>query len=309
MMKKLLLANLPEKLAAVIISLLMWQVVLRIEQPVTSRQFENIPVSYLQPKGNLFVTQKRTSIHVDAQALLSGGEAIERDAIIATVDLTDAKAGRHVFPVQMTYTGSTTTRVELIPRPRQIEVVIEEWVERTLEVTATTTGAWDLYRPGSITVTPTTVRVSGPESQIALAMQARVEINLSTVEPGSSSQAPVQILTETGAPLELTVDPSTVSVRVKPVALPPSKNVIVEPNWAGTPPFGYRIAGYEILPNQIRVMGDAETLERLASIYTSPIDISGLKESRTITVSLALPSGVRSDTARVEVRIRVEPSG
>ena len=56
-MKKLLLANLPEKLAAITISLLMWQVVLRIEQPVTSRQFENIPVSYLPPKGNLFVTK------------------------------------------------------------------------------------------------------------------------------------------------------------------------------------------------------------------------------------------------------------
>ncbi len=308
-MKKLLLANLPEKLAAITISVLMWQIVLRIEQPVTSRQFENIPVSYLLPKGNLFVTQKRTSIHVDAQALLTGGEAIERDAIIATVDLSSAKAGRHVFPVQMSYTGSTTTRVELNPRPRQIEVVLEEWVERTLEVTATTTGAWDLYRPGSITVTPTTVRISGPESQIALAMQARVEINLGSVEPGSSSQAPVQILTETGAPLELTVDPSTVSVRVKPVALPPSKNVVVQPNWTGTPAFGYRIASVEILPNQIRVMGDAETLERLASVNTSPIDITGIRENRTFTIGLALPSGVRSDTERVEVRIRLEPSG
>src|SRR5687767_1339970 len=155
MMKKLLLANLPEKLAAIIISLLMWQIVLRIEQPVTSRQFENIPVSYLPPKSTLFITQRRTSIHVDAQALLSGGESIERDAIVATVDLTDAKPGRHIFPVLMSYTGSTTTRVDLIPRPRNIEVVLENWVERTLEVTATTTGAWDLYRPGSITVTPT----------------------------------------------------------------------------------------------------------------------------------------------------------
>ena len=308
-MRKLLSANLPEKLAAVIISLLLWQLVIRIEQPVTSRQFENIPVSYLPPKGNLFVSQKRTSIHVDAQALLAGGEAIERDAIVATVDLSSATAGRHVFPVQMSYTGSTTTRVELTPRPRQIEVVLEEWVERTLEVTATTTGAWDLYRPGSITITPTTVRISGPESQIALATQARVEVNLSSIEPGSSSQAPVQIFTETGRPLELTVDPSTVSVRVKPVALPPSKNVIVQPNWTGTPAFGYRIAGIEIIPNQIRVMGDAEALERLASINTTAINVGGISEDVTLSVGLNLPQGVRSETNRVEVRVRVEPSG
>lgn len=308
-MKKLLSANLPEKLAAVIISLLLWQVVLRIEQPVTSLQFENIPVSYLQPKGSLFVTQRRTSIHVDAQALLAGGESIERDAIIATVDLSNAKAGRHIFPVQMSYSGSATSSIELIPRPRNIEVVLENWIERTLDVNATTTGAWDLYRPGSITVTPTKVRISGPESQIALATEARVEVNLGSVEPGASAQAPVQILTQTGRPLELTVDPSTVSVRVKPVALPPSKNVIVEPRWTGTPAFGYRITSVEVLPNQIRILGDAETLERLASVNTNPIDITGISENRTLSIGLALPQGVRSDTMRVEVRIRLEPSG
>ncbi|MEO7453661.1 MAG: hypothetical protein ABIV13_02730, partial [Fimbriimonadales bacterium] len=127
MMKRLLSANLPEKLAAIIISLLLWQIVLRIEQPVTSRQFENIPVSYLPPKGSLVATQRRTSIHVDAQALLAGGEVIERDAIVATVDLTNAKAGTHVFPVQMTYAGSPTTRIDLTARPRTIEVTLENW--------------------------------------------------------------------------------------------------------------------------------------------------------------------------------------
>jgi YbbR domain-containing protein len=308
-MKKLLSANLPEKLAAIIISLLLWQIVIRIEQPVTSRQFENIPVSYLLPKGSLVATQKRTSIHVDAQALLTGGEAIEGDAIVATVDLTNAKVGKHDYPVQMTYAGSPTTRIELVPRPRTIEVTLENWVERTFEVNATTTGAWDLYRPGTITITPTSVRVSGPESQVALAMEARVEINLGSVEPGSSSTAPVQILTETGKPLELTIDPSTVSVRVKPVALPPSKNVLVQASWIGTPAVGYRIAGVEIAPNQIRIMGNAESLERLVSIDTSAIDVSGIREDKTVSVGLKLPQGVRSDTTLVEVRIRVEPSG
>ena len=308
-MRKLLSANLPEKLAAIIISLLLWQLVLRIEQPVTSRSFESIPVSYVDPKGNLVATEKRTSIHVDAQALLTGGESINREDIIATVDLSKAKAGRQTFPVRMSYVGSMITPPELIPRPRSVEVVLEKWVESTLDISATTTGAWDLYRPGSITVTPSTVRISGPESKIALAKEARVEVNLGSVEPGSSAQAPVQILTETGRPLELTVDPASVSVRVKPVALTPTKNVVVQPSWSGTPAFGYRIASIEVLPNQIRVMGNADTLEQLASINTSAIDISGINEDRILTIGLALPPGVRSDTARVEIRIRVEPSG
>ncbi|MDQ2985694.1 MAG: CdaR family protein [Armatimonadota bacterium] len=306
-MKKLLSANLPEKLAACTISLLLWQVVLRIEQPITSRSFENIPISYTLPPNNLVATDKPTRIHVDANALLAGGESIVRDDIVATVDLSKAKPGRGSYPVQMSYIGSTSTPLELVPRMKTVEVFIENWVERDLQVNAATTGAWDLYRPGPITVTPSNVRISGPESKVSLANEARVEINLASVEPGAATQSPVQILTETGKPLELTMDPSSVTVRVKPVALPPSKNVIVQPNWTGTPGFGFRITNIEIVPNQIRIMGAAESLESLSSISTIAIDISGIAENRTLRVGLVLPQGIRSENNSVEVRIRVEP--
>jgi YbbR domain-containing protein len=113
-------------------------------------------------------------------------------------------------------------------------------------------------------------------------------------------------LTETGKPLELTVDPSTVTVRVKAVALPPSKNVLLEPNWSGVPAVGYRIARVEIVPNQIRVLGEASVLEVLSSIQTSPIDVGGISEDKVVKVGIAFPRGVRSDTQQVEVHIHVE---
>lgn len=308
-MKRLLSANLPEKLAALLIALLLWQIVLHIEQPVTSRTFENIPVSYTSPGASLVATERVSSIRVDANALLVGGDVIDRDEIVATVDLSNAKPGRGQYPVVMSYTGSQSSQIEFTPRPKTVEVVIEKWVTRQLPVNATTTGAWDLYRPGPITLTPSEVRISGPESKLSLAKDARVEVNLSSVEPGSSSQAPVQILTETGKPLELTIDPTTVTVRVKPVALPPSKNVIVQPMFNGTPAFGFRIASIEVVPNQIRVMGAVDALETLSSVNTAAVDVSGMTEDKTISAGLALPPGVRSDVTKVEVRIRLERSG
>jgi YbbR domain-containing protein len=308
-MKRLLSANVPEKLAALAIALLLWQIVLHIEQPVTSRTFENIPVSYTSPGANLLATERVSSIRVDANALLSGGDSIDQDEIVATVDLSNAKPGRGRYPVMMSYTGSPASQIELTPRPKTVEVVIEKWITRELPVTATTTGAWDTYRPGPITVTPSKVRISGQESRVSLATDARVEVNLSSVEPGSSSQAPVQILTETGKPLELTVDPTTVTVRVRPVALPPSKNVIVQPIFNGTPAFGYRIASIEVVPNQIRVMGAADDLETPSSVNTAAVNVTGITDDTTITVGLALPAGVRSEVSRVEVRIRIERTG
>lgn len=76
----------------------------------------------------------------------------------------------------------------------------------------------------------------------------------------------------------------------------------------GTPAFGYRIASIEVVPNQIRVMGPADSLETLSSVNTAAVDVSGITQDSTIPIGLALPAGVRSDTTRVEVRIRVERS-
>ena len=304
-MRRLLSANLPEKLAAFIISLLLWQIVLRIEQPITSRSFENVPISYIPPKNNLVPTDRPTRIHVDANAILTGGEAIDRDDILAVVDLSNAKPGRGNYPVKVSYIGSAATP-ELVARPKTVEVFIENWSEREVPVNVTTTGAWDLYRPGPVTITPASITISGAESVVALAKEAVAEVNLSSVEPGAASQAPVQVLTETGKPLELTVDPSTVTVRVKAVALPPSKNVLLEPNWTGSPALGFRIARVEIVPNQIRIMGEAEALESLSSIQTAPIDVSDLSADKIITVGITFPRGVRSETRQVQVHIHFE---
>ncbi|HET6645472.1 MAG TPA: CdaR family protein [Fimbriimonadales bacterium] len=304
-MKRLLLANLPEKLAAIAIAILLWQIVLRIEQPTSSLAFENVPVAYREPAGGLVATERTTRIHVDARVLLPSVARIDKSDISAIVDLSHAKVGRARYPVKVVYTGPADVSVELEARPREVEVVVEQWVQRELEVHPMTTGAWDLYRPGPITVTPPKVRISGPEGRLALATEARVEVNLTNVEPGSSSQAPVQVLTETGKPLEVTVDPSTVTVRVKAVALPPSKNVLVQPNWLGNPRFGYEIIGYEITPNQIRIEGPAEALANLLSVQTAGIDIEGIDSDQTRSVTLSLPTGVRSITASVRVRITI----
>ena len=304
-MKRLLLANLPEKLAALAIAILLWQIVLRIEQPTSSLAFENVPVAYREPTGGLVATERTMRIHVDARVLLPSVARIDKSDISAVVDLSHAKAGRARYPVKVIYTGPADISVELEARPKEIEVVVEQWVQRELDVHPMTTGAWDLYRPGPITVTPPRVKISGPESRLALATEARVEVNLTNVEPGSSSQAPVQVLTESGKPLEVTVDPSTVTVRVKAVALPPSKNVLVEPNWVGSPKFGFEITGYEITPNQIRIEGPAEALANLLTVQTAGIDIEGIDADETRSVSLSLPTGVRSSAGVVQVRITV----
>jgi YbbR domain-containing protein len=73
----------------------------------------------------------------------------------------------------------------------------------------------------------------------------------------------------------------------------------------GNPRFGYEIIGYEITPNQIRIEGPAEALANLLSVQTAGIDIEGIDSDQTRSVTLSLPTGVRSITASVRVRITI----
>jgi YbbR domain-containing protein len=301
-MKGLLSANVPEKIASVILALLLWQFVLRVEMPMTTRPFENVPVEYINQPEELVLTSRPTSIHVDARIIGADVTSIDKDQVTLVVDLKNAREGRNRLLVSANY---ATGGVMLTPRPKYVDVTLEPWRSKELSVRAMTTGAWDFYRPGPITVTPADVRISGPQSWLSQAAEARVIVNLSAIEPGAAAQALVQILKKDGTPLEVTVDPSSVTVRVKPVSLPPEKNVLIQPTWRGAPKFGYRVERYEMLPSQVRVKGSAELLSVLTSVDTNSIDLSDLDSTHIVNVKLKLPPGITADVEDVQVRIYI----
>lgn len=299
-MKGLLYANLPEKLAALVIAVLLWQVVLRIEQPMAERSFESVPVEYINKAEDLVKTQGRESIHVDARIIGPDVNTINKDEMRLIVDLSGLKAGQYRLPVRAFYDSEG---VSLLPRPKIVEVVLEPYTSMELEVKPQVSGTWDLYRPGSITVSPPKVTVSGSESALQSVAEARAEISLAAIEPGAAAVTNVQLLSRTGKLLSLTVDPKSVTVLVKPVPLPPEKTVLVQPAWVGTPEFGYEVERYEIFPNQVKITGANEQLYEVSSVHTLPINLSGVSESKTVTARLELPPGVRSDTEEVQVRL------
>lgn len=305
-MRRLLLANLPEKLASLIIAALLWQVVLRIEQPVTEGSFDDIPVSYINIPEGLVLTQRVGFVRVDAQVVSPTLTAIDKSAIQVVVDLSQAKPGRNLYQLIPRYSGKTTDGVVLTARPKRAEVVLENYTSRQVPVVVSTTGAWDLYRPGPISVSPTRVTVSGAQSKVNAVAQARATVNLNSIEPGSATEAQIQLLNSDGKPSsDVTVDPQMVAVQIKPVSLPPEKNVLVQPIWRGSPEFGYRVDHYEIDPVQVRVRGLADRLANLTSVDTQQIDISNLNADKIFKVILAPPQGVLPDRREVQVKVYI----
>lgn len=103
--------------------------------------------------------------------------------------------------------------------------------------------------------------------------------------------------------------PERVNVRVNLRPVPRTKSMFLSVQLIGVPAPGYRIAGYsDPEPSQIVVRGAVEALSSQSSIPLA-VDISGIKETVTKTVTVSLPAGMSPQTALppIQVKVIVEP--
>ena len=99
-MKGLLSANLPEKFASIVIAVLLWQVVFRIEQPLNTQGFDRVQVNYVNMPDGLMKTKGPELVHIDAHVTGPGVDSIDRDLLFLSVDFKDAKPGTNVYPIK-----------------------------------------------------------------------------------------------------------------------------------------------------------------------------------------------------------------
>ena len=72
---------------------------------------------------------------------------------------------------------------------------------------------------------------------------------------------------------------------------------------AGDPPAGYKILGSKATPSIVDVTGPRTLVRGLADVPTEPIDLSELRESRTLNVPLSLSSRALSVGANTTVQV------
>ncbi|MGC9320397.1 MAG: CdaR family protein, partial [Armatimonadota bacterium] len=142
------------------------------------------------------------------------------------------------------------------------------------------------------TVVPgqTEVTVRGPASRVREVARGVVVVDTSGLTESIPFPAEVEPRNNRNLPVGgVEVEPSrvTVDVKVRPVHV---KHLPVRPR-LGTPPSGYRVVAVVTEPSVVTVTSDQQ-IGDIEAISTLPVDISGLRGTKSYSVSLNVPSGL-----------------
>jgi YbbR domain-containing protein len=314
-LRRIVTADLPLKLAAVLIAVTFWIVSILSAPPtevvreypgrIAVERPEAVPAGYvLQGQlGDVGLRLKGTEgalgtvVAADLHAFL--------DLPLADVHNSEPQD----VPVRVTV-ATPGVQVESFA-PATVTIRLEPITSRSVAVQArfandTPAGTF----AGDPAITPSEVRVSGAASQVA-----RIAALYATVRFGDAVTDLVQSVQPTAVDASaqtiegLTVDPAVVQVTVPVLPTATTRTVPVVPAVRGAVAAGHWITRVTSDPPVVTVRGESAALSAIDLVATAPIDVGGLTADRTFQVALLLPAEGTSlvKAAQATVTVSVVP--
>lgn len=218
----------------------------------------------------------------------------------ATLDLTGVDASREPRDVKVNVTVSTPSAkvndaVKVVDvTPLTVSVRLERITSRTVAVqTRFANDPPQGSQAGQTSVSPTEVRVIGPESSVEKIAGVFATVRFGDVTTDLTQSVPAAPVDAAGLPIDgLQVEPGVVVVTVPLLPTATTRTVPVLWQIKGAVATGFWISRIVSDPVAVTVSGDQKTLASLERVDTAAVDVTGLTATRTIRVPLALPDGV-----------------
>jgi YbbR domain-containing protein len=307
--------NAPLLIASLIISFVLWAAVYAQNLPVNTRSFE--------------IDLLRDGLATDRYAIVKADDKLRvyvtgsdqqmnevRDAQkYGRIDLSGAAPGERMYPVELQPPLFRDLAHDAVP---EVRIAIEEVSRRRLRVAVESVGQLKSANRvlGNLVAEPSAVTISGPESLVKEAAEARVTFDLGEADPRRAEphNLLVEVIDGKGRRIEsgLDVNPKFVGVTPVLVPSPERKTASVLVRFKGRPAPGYETAAYLVEPDSVTLVGPSFALASVSSVNTQPIDVTGLTEPKEFKATLSLPAGVtaaRPNQVTVRVIIRKAPNG
>lgn len=339
MKKRKLTDNLSLKIMSVAIAIVVWLIVVNIDNPVGTNYYtitdvELINKEYVESSDTIgkmcMPEENQDSVKVAITASKKVRDRIRLSDITAVADLQQAVSldtDPVMVPITVTCLASGVLPSDIKVTPQNLTVNLDEkeTQEFVVNVSKGDTKPGKDYEVGSLTASPEKIRITGPKTLVnkidkvnaTIALDGNTEdytqeVNLTIYDKNQEALSESEMNSlriENNAKVVVTAKLWKIRTGVKIAA-----------GYVGTPAGGYQVGSVKTVPDTISVAGNTEGLESLSendNMITIPadrIDISGESKDveRKISLKNLLPDNVKltSDSSEdVWLTVSILPVG
>ena len=314
-MKEKLTNNLRLKIIAVLFAAGLWMISININDPYQSKDYS--VVVQLQNMGIMTSNGKYVEVLNDSDEItvrVRGNRSVmdnfSASNIVAVADLSEMDENNHV-PIKLSTVKTSGNKIEsLRSADNYVEVKVENIrkIQKTLEV-VTKNVPEEGYILGKVSTEQNALRISGPESAVAMVDKAVVNFDLANATEDVSMILPVELYDVEGN----RINDSRLTMSIKEVQCMASvlatKEVPFDITTKGNVAKGYGFTGDIICePATVTIAAKASVLRKLNSLeITEGIEIQGARENVTATIDVReyLPENVIFADSNFDGNIKV----
>ena len=287
--------NLDQKILALLFSVILWLIVVNIDDPVKTVQFSGVEVQImnaeeLEAQGKVYdILDNTGEITVTVKGRRSIVEDIAKENISAVADMKDLTS-MDTLSIEVTSNKYANELDDIKSDKDNVRLSIEDLkkVQKVIEVKVTGEPD-DGYITGALTTTMNQIYLEGPESLINKISYAQAQINVDGVKSNVSSSVPIKLYDALGKEINderISMNIDTVSVNQEILM---TKEVPVEYRIGGKPAEGYALTGVvESDVQTVLIAGRKSVLDEVESIVIpeSVLNVDGLQNSLEARIKL-----------------------
>lgn len=333
-MNKKLMNKFTLKILSLFIAILIWFLVVNIQNPIVTESYYDIPVrivneSYLASKFEIpLLVDGKDTVNVRIRAKNSIVNKLKREDVTAVADMTQIvsmETEPYMVPVKVTCPGVSEDDITVSPSNIPIDTDKLVSAEKTIAVNYGETTPDKNYEVGEVEVSPNKVTITGPSALINKIDKVVAKIDVtgmtqSAIVPGEISiydKNQDEISEKEMSYLDLK-DISDKKVNVRVDLWKVRQDIVIQAACSGNPEYGYEVNSVNPVPDTISVAGTDEALEKLAAqgnvveIPGNMIDVSGKSKDfeETIDITEFLPENTklaRDINSSVVVTVKILP--
>jgi YbbR domain-containing protein len=278
---------------SIVVAIMLWAYVVGQVNPETQQTYSGITIqitnqNVLRNQGLAINDPGTLQVDVTITGTRRAVKKVTSSEIRATINAADLSKGENNAEIKISVPSGVSVEKQ---SQDSVSITVDDLVTQTKSVSADFTGSKDKGTEiGKVTVDPKTVQVSGTRSQLDKIRTVSASVAASKISAKQTSVTadltPVNAKGKEVSYVSLSQKTASVSATREY-----TKTVDLNVNVTGSVPSGYELESKDV-PSQVTIKGSKSAINSVKSLTAADVDLSKIKSSQTIKLSITLPTGV-----------------